>query len=179
LKPVSPERLILLGKVIKPHGLEGTLRIRSYAESQESFSVAGTIYLKTVSGGLHPHHVSSARTHKGENICLLTLEGLTSRDQAEQYRGAEIFCDKECLPREENEYFWYELLGLEVYLETGEHIGRISEIIPSGRYDIYVVQGREKEVHIPAAHEMIREIDLRTGKLIVTPVEGLLELNAV
>jgi 16S rRNA processing protein RimM len=123
--------------------------------------------------------VISARPHKGRDICLLKLEGVTSREKAEQYRGAEILCDRALLPREEEEYFWDELLGLEVYLETGERIGSVSEIIPLDPYDIYVVKGDEREVYIPAAHEMIQEIDLENGKMIVTPEEGMLELNEV
>lgn len=176
---VSPQGLILLGKVLRPHGLEGGVRIWSHAESENSFLVAGTVFLKTVSGDIRQYRVISVRPHMGKNIFLMKLEGVTSRDAAEQYRGSEILCDREVFQRGEDEYFWHELLGLEVYLATGEHIGSVSEIIPSGQYDIYVVTGGGKEVCLPATYETIQDIDLKNGKMIVTPAEGLLELNEV
>ena len=178
-KGASPHGLILLGKVLRPHGLEGSVRIWSHAESENSFLVAETVFLKTVSGDLRQYRVISVMPHKGKNLFLMKLEGLNSREAAEQYRGSEILCDREAFQRGEDEYFWHELLGLEVYLETGEHIGNVSEIIPSGQYDIYVVRGGGKEVYLPATYETIQDIDLKNGKMIVTPAEGLLELNEV
>ncbi|MEE9421333.1 MAG: ribosome maturation factor RimM, partial [Desulfatiglandaceae bacterium] len=109
---VSPGSLLLVGKVMRPHGLEGVLRISSYADSERSFLDSGSVFLRSVSGEIREYPVKAVRPHK-KNF-LMELEGLTSIDQAEEYRGAEILIRRDTLVREEDEYFWFELLGLKV-----------------------------------------------------------------
>ena len=109
----------------------------------------------------------------------MDVEEVSSADEAEAYRGAEILVQKETVTREDDAFFWYELLGLNVYLDTGECLGSISQILTTGSNDIYVVKEGEKEVYIPAVHEVVREIDLENGKMIISPMEGLLDLNEV
>lgn len=109
----------------------------------------------------------------------MELEGLTSIDQAEVYRGAEILIRKEALEREDDEYFWFELLGIRVYLDRGEYLGTISQIIPTGSNDIYVVKKGAKEILVPATYEIVEQIDLENGRMIISEIEGLLDLNEV
>ena len=109
----------------------------------------------------------------------MQVEGLNSVDEAQEYRGAGIFVKKEDLIREDDAYFWYELLGLKVYLDTGECLGAISQILSTRGNDIYVVKKGEKEVYIPAVYDVIREINLENGKMTISPLEGMLDLNEV
>jgi 16S rRNA processing protein RimM len=81
--------------------------------------------------------------------------------------------------RSDGEYYWYEIIGLPVFLDTGKRIGIIRRIVPGAGHDIYVVQEGVKEILIPAVHEVIREVDLKKGKVIITEMEGLLDLNEV
>lgn len=174
----SPENLLLVGKVIRPHGLEGRLRIISYARSAESFPQPGMVFLKLNSGGTREHTALSVSPHK--NILLMTLEGVDSLERAEEYRGAEIFVKKSASdPGEEEEFFWHELIGLRVFLNTGQYVGTLRHILATGGNDIYVVQEGEKEVLIPAIHEVVEKVDLNTGKMIISDMEGLLDLNEV
>ena len=138
---------------------------------------AGAVFLRSISGEIHSHTVTSVSSHK--NVFLMKLEGVTSRDEAEKYKGADILIRKEALTREDDEYFWYELLGLNVYLENGEYLGSLSQIIPTGSNDIYVVSGGNKEILIPGTYEAVKEIDLDKGRMIVSAMEGLLNLNEV
>ncbi len=176
-KPASSSGLLLVGKVIRPHGLKGLLRVIFYSGSEATFLDAETVIFKTVSGEICEHAVTSVTPHK--NIFLMKLEELNSIDEAEAYRDAEILIEKETLSCEDDAFFWHELLGLDVYLETGECIGAISRILPTESNDIYVVKDGEKEIYIPAVHEVIKEIDLENGRMNISPMEGLLELNEV
>jgi 16S rRNA processing protein RimM len=177
LSQVSPGSLLLVGKVIRPHGREGLLRISSFARSEDSFLQAGRVFLKSASGEIHEYAVISVRPHK--NSFLMKLEGFTSRREAEEYTGAEIHIRKEALRREEGEYFWHELLGLKVYLETGRYLGSISQIIPTRSNDIYVVKEGDNEVLLPATYQVVKEIDLDNEKMVVADMEGLLDLNEI
>jgi len=178
LSKVSPENLLLVGKVIRPHGLEGLLKIWSYAQSKETFLNSGSVFLESGTGETHEYRVLSIRPHK--NLFLMKLEGLSSSDEAEEHRGAAILIRKDALTHEcEEEYFWHELIGLRVYLDTGRYIGTIRHILPTGSNDIYVVRKGKKEVLIPAIHEVVEEIDLRGQRMIISEKEGMLDLNEV
>lgn len=176
-EPPLPD-LLLVGKVIRPHGLEGTLRIWSFALSEETFLQARTVFFRNASGNLEEFTVISVKPYR--RILLMNVNGISSVDEAERFRGAEIMIDKETLKcEEEGEYFWYELLGLKVYLDTGEYLGKLFRIIPAPGNDFYVVMKEKKEILIPATWEVVREVDLQSGRMIVSPPEGLLELNEV
>ena len=175
---VSSEDLLLVGKVIRPQGLKGLLRIRSYAGSAESFLDAGTVFLKSDKEELFEYKVSSVKAHKG--VFLMKLDGLISLEDAERYRGAEILIKKDLLRRESaEEYFWFEIIGLSVYLSSGRYIGILKDIIATGSNDIYVVKEGETEYLIPAIHEVVEEIDLKNKRIIISEIEGLLDLNEV
>jgi 16S rRNA processing protein RimM len=177
LSKVYPEALLLIGRVIGPHGVRGLLKIESYARSKDTLLTAGRIYLKQSSDRISKYEIVSAVPHKG--VLLIRLEGLNSRDQVEAYSGAEILIAKAAVSRDNNEYFWYELIGLTVYLETGRYLGTVEEILPTPANDIYVVRDGREEFLIPAIQDVVNTIDLDRGKMIISEVEGLLDLNEV
>lgn len=175
---VAPARLIPVGKVIRPHGARGLLRIVSYAGDETSFKDAGSLFLKCISSGeIRQYTMISIKPHK--DFFLMELEGLDTRYEAEEHRGSEILVKMDALKREADEFFWFELLGLDVYLDTGEYLGKISQVIPTKGHDIYVVNGEAREILIPATYEVVRTIDLEDKKMIVSAIEGLLDLNEV
>lgn len=177
MSKVFPEALLLIGRVIGPHGLRGLLKIESYARSEDTLLTAGRIYLRQSHGEISEYEIISAVPHKG--VSLIRLEGLDTADQAEAYRGAEILIRKAAVSREKDEYFWHELIGLRVYLETGRYLGTLKAILPTAGNDIYVVREGKDEFLIPAIHDVVKTIDLENGKMIISEVEGLLDLNEV
>lgn len=173
----APGNLIVLGKILRPHGLGGWLRVHAYAGFEASFSERDPLYVQTADGVLHPHRVEALRPQKKQ--LLAKLEGIETRNAAEVYRGADILVPKAALPREEDEYFWDDLLGLEVYLEDGAFLGRLAEIIPTAGHDIYVVASPQGDVLVPATHEHVREIAVDQGRMVVALDKELLKLNAL
>lgn len=170
--------LILLGRVVKPHGLDGTLSIHSYADSELSFLRAGRVVLETKDNHRVEYPVAAARPHK--KGVLLDLDGMDSINEAENLRDANIYIRRNSLDRErEDEYFWVELIGLEVYLNTGRHIGTLTRILPTGSNDVYVVTSDSGETLIPATHEVVEDIDLTRNRMIISYMEGLLDLNEI
>jgi 16S rRNA processing protein RimM len=177
LSKVFPESLLLIGRVVGPHGVRGLLKIESYARSEDTLLTAGRIYLRQSHGEISEREIVSAAPLRGG--ALIRVEGLDSRDQAEAYRGAEILIPKTAVSRDKDEYFWHELIGLRVYLETGRYLGTVEEILPTAANDIYVVREGKEEFLIPAIHDVVKTIDLANGKMILCEVEGLLDLNEV
>ncbi len=178
MSKVSFEKLLLVGKVIKPHGVKGLIRVWSYARSAESFLHSGSIFIKLDQDAPVEFRVLEVKPYK--NIFLMAVEGLDSYEKAEKYRGAKIFVRKDQLKENsDGEYYWFELIGLDVYQDTGEYLGILKEIIPTGSNDVYVVSLNQSEFLIPAIQEVIRKIDIEKGKMIISAMEGLLDINEV
>ncbi len=174
---IRPTELIPVGRVLRPHGLKGLLRVHSDAGADLPFEAGRTVYLRVGKKAPECFKVVSIKPQKG--MSLLRLDGITSPEQAEPYRSADVLVDRGDLRRDGDEHFWYELIGLEVHLDTGEAIGTISRIIPTGANDIYVVGRGKREILVPAVTEVVKAIDLESGKMIISPMEGLLDLNEV
>jgi 16S rRNA processing protein RimM len=107
----------------------------------------------------------------------MALHGVRSVEAAEALRGAQIWVRKGAIDRGEDAYFWHELLGLKVYLTSGEPMGSVSQIIETGGHDIYKITDADKEFFVPAVHEVVEEIDLEKKRMIIAPTEGLLNTN--
>jgi 16S rRNA processing protein RimM len=170
---ISPSELILVGEVKSSHGLKGLLCIKSFARSETSFVEAGNVVLRTTAGEMKKFHVTYARnSRKG---LILKLEGLETREIADRYQRAELFISKGDLRRDEDEYFWFELIGLSVFNESGNYLGSLCQVIPTGGTDIYLVRDGATEILIPATEEVVKEIDLAGKRMIVSPLDGLLD----
>jgi len=164
--------------VLRPHGLRGQLKILAYARSEATFLNANSVFLRQQDGKLRKFSLVSSRPSKSSFI--VQLEDISSLTDAETYRNADILIRKDALPRKEDgEYFWYELMGLDVFLESGEYLGPISDIMATGSNDIYVIKRGDSEILIPGTHEVIKHIDLQQGKMLVHPIEGLLDLHEI
>ncbi len=165
--------LIPIGRIVGAHGIRGDVKIFSYAESEDLFARQEQLILMGPSGGRKHYEVVGVRAH--QKSIRLSLKNVETRDQAEALRGSEVYIPKsELPPLEEGTYYWIDLIGLAVYKTSGEYLGRVSEIIPTGANDVYVVRrDTGAEVLIPAIPSVIMEIDLQKGHIQVELPEGL------
>ena len=113
---------------------------------------------------------------KLNKYALVSFCGINDPETALKYRGAILGTDKSILPvLQEDEYFYEQLIGLAVCTTEGNLIGRVSEIFETGSNDVYVVNGPDREYLIPAIHDVIKEISLEEGRIIIRTLEGLLD----
>jgi 16S rRNA processing protein RimM len=113
---------------------------------------------------------------KLNRYALVSLYGINDPETALKYRGAILSSDKSLLPvLQEKEYFYEQLIGLTVSTTDGNVVGRVSDIFETGSNDVYVVKGSDKEYLIPAIHDVIKEINLEEGRIIIELIEGLLD----
>lgn len=113
--------------------------------------------------------------HQHKKRYLMKLEGTSDRDQAELWRGAEVFIAVEELPPlEEGIYYYWQILDLAVRTSEGEHLGLITEILETGANDVYLIQTPEgDELLLPAIKDVVQSVDLEKGEMIVTLLPGL------
>ena len=120
--------------------------------------------------------LSRVRTQK--NTAILKLEGVDTPEAADGLRNLNVLVERDDLqPPGENEYYWSDLIGLQVCTSRGETIGEVRDLIDSGGHDILVIKssGRGREFLVPFVKRFVTAVDLDGSVITVEPVEGLLE----
>ncbi len=169
--------LVVVGMVVKPHGLAGEFSIVSHMDSPDFFAHVPRLYLSAPPRE-RPFrvHVQSWRVHNSR--VLLKLEQFAGRDAVERLRGAELLVREEDLPpRAEGEILQRELIGLEVFLPDGARIGRIQAVSDASGQEVWSIRTDDgREALFPAHDDVILEIDLARNTVRIDPPPGLLEL---
>ena len=163
-------RYLVIGRVAKPWGTQGEVKVKIMTDFPDRFSLLRKVYLgpKAV-----PFALEGFRLHKG--AALLKLEGCHDRAAVEKLRGQLVQIPiEEAIALEQDEYYEYQIIGLAVWTAGGEYLGTVDEIISTGSNDVYVVRGEGREVLIPAIEDVVLEINLAQGRLVVELIEGLI-----
>ncbi len=166
--------LFPIGRVVKPHGVQGKVKVEYFGEDLHQLSSYHEIFIKDAKNKPEAYEVLEAIPQPPRLI--LRLKGIERIEEAEPLIGKEILIERKSLRQlGEGEYYWVDLLGMKVETEEGKTIGKIREIFPTGANDVYVVEGRKGEILLPATEEVIRSIDLKRGVMKVARMEGLWE----
>lgn len=172
LNSLEKRDLIPIGQVVKAHGLHGKLRVVYYNENKTSFFSYRQILLRDLSGHLGSFEIAEATVHR--KSIIVRLKDMDSLDQAESLVGASVLVEKTDLPElEEGEYYWADLIGMEVTNTNGDRVGEVSNILPTGGTDVFVIRMDEKEILIPATAERIKQVDTASRHMIICLSEGL------
>lgn len=164
--------LIEIGRVVRPHGLAGRLKVAAYLESTETLhGIQGLFVGRSVQEAVF---VPVVAVQAGKDAFILQLKGVDDRDAAERLRGSSVWIasDKAAkLP--DGEYYWREIIGLQVLTEEDQILGRIEAVFPTGSNDVYVCRGGGREILLPAIEEVVRRIDTDQGIMVVRLLKGL------
>lgn len=153
-----------MGRVSAPFGVKGWVRVQLYAESAENL-VPHEFWWLGSGSEWRPYQVTRAE-RRGAAL-VAKLEGCDDRDAAAALRGREIAVARDELPQTgANEWYWTDLIGLEVKNAAGEVLGRLTRILRTGANDVLVVEG-ERERLIPFIEDVVREVDLAAGAIRV------------
>ena len=169
---MKPENALLIARIVGAHGNAGVCRIASFADSLASFEPGGRLFTET-SQAPHPWlEVLWVKAHsKG---ALMAFRDVTDRDAAESLRGTDLFIDKDQLPALEAEsYYWFELIGMEVFTPDGRCLGRLTTVLPTGSNDVYVVRNADRETLVPALASVVKSVDTAQMRMEVVLPEGL------
>ena len=107
---------------------------------------------------------------------IIKLQGINNRTAAEQLRGGLLQRQRsELRALADDEYFIFDLIGLNVKSVSGDPIGTITEMMNMPAHDIYVVKNGPREILIPAIKSIVKKIDINAGEMIIDPIDGLIE----
>jgi 16S rRNA processing protein RimM len=166
--------LLPIGRVVKPHGVKGKIKVDYFGEDLNLFSLYREAFIKNRSGRLQAYEILEVVPQPPRLI--LRLKGIERREEADPLTGKEIFIERRSLPvLKEGEYYWFEVLGMVVETEKGKRIGKVKEIFPTGAHDVYVVEGKRKEIFLPATEAVIQSVDIERKSMKVIRMEGLWE----
>lgn len=167
------KKLIPIGKIVKCQGNKGHVRLFPFIEDLALNDYTGEISTIDSSGTVLTRKTASIRSHK--KFWIIHFEGINSIDETEPLIGQKVAVSKtffQKLPR--GNYYWFEILGLDVYDEKDTFLGKIENFFSTGSNDIYVVKNKKgEEVFIPAIKEIVKQIDLKENKMIIHLVNGL------
>lgn len=164
--------LLEIGKIVKTHGLKGRMKVISYLESD---SILKSLEKVLVRHGKQKEHLKKIKDIKiNRKYFFLEFEGVDDVDAASELVGCEILMPSDILEElPEGEYYWRDIVGLEVVTEDGEVLGRIERVFSAGGNDVYVCAGGEREILLPAIADVVRKIDIENRRMVVRLLEGL------
>lgn len=154
---------IVIGKIIAPQGVRGEVRVMPLTDFPERFrNLKEALFDDGTSLA-----VEGVRYHK--QFVLLKFRGLDNRNDIENLRDKLIKIDrKDAAPLPNGHYFIFDIVGLQVYNEEEECLGKIVEVLQTGSNDVYVVERQDKKpLLIPALKTVVLHIDIAGGKMIV------------
>lgn len=160
-----------MGRITKAHGIRGEVAVHPLTEVPDRFAPGSSVRLED--GRILT--VESARPHQRGH--LVKFQGVADRDRAEALRGQVLLVPAaESPPLHEEDRFWvHEVVGLEVVTESGRVLGRIREVQANPANDLWVTDGGAL---IPAIRQVVKDVDLRGGRVTIHELPGLLEGEA-
>ncbi len=167
----ASQAYLAVGNIVGVHGIRGEVKVELLTDYPERFSPGATLYLGP-EGLARPVRIEAARPHKG--MMLVKFAGVPDRNAAELLRDTLLLIPEEqAMPLGENENYAHDLVGLQVETTDGRVIGKLAEILYTGANDVYVVNRPGAEVLIPALNEVVVQVNLEAGRMVVQLPEGL------
>ncbi|MEN8650638.1 ribosome maturation factor RimM [Streptomyces sp. 21So2-11] len=166
---------LVVARIGRAHGIKGEVTVEVRTDEPELRLGPGAV-LATDPASTGPLTVETGRVHSGR--LLLRFEGVKDRTGAEALRNTLLIADvdPEAVPEDDEEFYDHQLMDLDVVLEDGTDVGRITEILHLPSQDLFVVARPDgSEVMIPFVEEIVSEIDLEEQRAVITPPPGLID----
>ncbi len=162
---------MLVGRIAAAHGVRGDLKVQPLTDFPERFQRLGSIFV----GPSHEERLITAAHRRGDAV-IIRLQDVESREEAQALRGVELWVPRaEATPLPPGQFYHDDIIGLQVQTADGALVGVVSDILVTGANDVYVVDGDEGEILIPAIADVVVGIEVDQGRITVNPMPGMLE----
>lgn len=172
--PDTEPRFLLIGQIVRPHGVRGEVRVMVHTDVPERFTWLRAVYVSEEADTDSPRcmDVEGARFH--QNAVLLKLAGCDDRNTAETLRSLWLFVPFAEAILEDGEYYLYQLEGLRVVSEDDELLGTLVEVMETPANNVFVVQGPYGEILLPDVPDVVKEIDFAAQLVTIHLLPGIL-----
>jgi|SRR5215471_17243579 len=171
------EPLVAVGEILKPHGLQGDVKVRSLTDqTRRRFEGLAHCFLwDPGSDRREPCRIVSCR-FDGE-VPLVRFEGIESPEAARALSGRLIALDRsQALPTPEGSFYPWQLEGARVEMPDGRVVGSFRGVESGGAQDLWIVADQGREHLIPAVAEIVLDVNVAERRIVIDPPEGLLDL---
>lgn len=164
--------LLEVGKIINTHGLRGEVKITVWMDYPEDFEELDYVYVRRHNNEVKLT-VSGIKYQK--NNLIVKFDEIKDIDEAQTYKNSVLYAERGMIPITEDAHFIADLIGLDVInCETGEKIGTLADVFNTGSKDIYdVKRDGKRNLLLPVIDDVVREIDIENGRILVYMMEGL------
>ncbi len=165
---------LTVGKIVNTHALQGEVKVVSNSDFKEERFEKGSVLYIDFEGELIEVTIAAHRVHKGSD--LLKFKNMNSINDVEKYKGSELLVSMDDISElDDNEFYYFEIIGCTVKTTTGEVVGEISEIIETGANDVWTVKRQgQKDALIPYIEQIVKSVDIENKEVIIDVMEGLL-----
>lgn len=165
-----------VGKIVNTQGIKGEVRVISQTDFPEERYKKGSV-LTLFQDKKAPIELTVRSHRKHKNFDIVAFEDHPNINDVEKYRDGILKVTKEVMKElPENDFYYHEIIGLEVIDENGDVMGKIKEILSPGANDVWVVQRvKQKDALIPYIESVVKKVDLEAGKVYIEIPEGLLD----
>jgi len=151
----------LLGVVVKAQGIKGEVKVKPYTDTPDVLCGLKHLILKN-------EKVNIQNVRADKTMAYIKITGIDDRDAAESLRGVEIYIEKENAPKlPANRYYIDDLIGCMVLDDSGEQLGRLTNVLQNGANDVYVIENEKGEILVPVLKSVIKEIEIDKKKIIL------------
>lgn len=163
------DKYLQVGQILKPKGLDGTVKVRVDAKSPDVLLSLPYVYTKNDKNYIR-HVFKDAYENNG--FVYLKLDNCQKMEDAEALRNNILYMDREDAPAlENNEFYIVDLIGCEIITDKGNNLGRIVEVLQPGANDVYVVKKNKKNLLIPVLKHIIISFDIPAKRIVFDSVK--------
>jgi len=166
---------LVVGRIGRPHGIRGDVTVEVRTDDPDERFAPGSVLL-TEPATAGPLTVAAARAHSGR--LLVSFEGCRDRSAAELLRGVVLVVDvpEDERPADPEEFYDHHLIGLAVVTVEGEQVGAVTEVLHLPAQDVLAVRRDDgRDVLVPFVTEIVPEVDLDEGRVVIDPPPGLID----
>lgn len=167
------ESLLEVGQIVNTYGIKGFVKVVPLVDNNNQFKSFKTLYMQDKKGITSELNIEEVKFSK--NLVLLKFKGIETIEQAEELRNYYLQAKRSDIKLEKGAYFIVDLIGLDVYTEKGELLGKLKEVLQPGANDVYVVENEtKKQILLPVIPDVVKNIDIEGKKIIVKLMAGLI-----
>lgn len=179
---------VRIARIGKPHGVRGEVTVQLFTDDPESrFAPGSSLSVQWPQGQVDaaaglPEALTVVGFRWNKKVLIARFEEITDRNRAEEMRGAQLYAQAHEVELEDDEWHQDDLLGLMAVDTTrgDREVGTVTALIPGAAQDLLEleVRGERRRILIPFVAEIVPEVDLETGRVLLSPPAGLLDLGA-
>lgn len=167
------QEFLEIGQIVNTFGIKGMVKVKPFTDNINRFDNLKNIYVENHKNRKQ-YEIEEVKYHK--DMVLIKFKGVDKVEEAENLRNSYLKVNRKDEPElEEGTYYIVDLLGLNVYSDEGNLLGKLDDIFNNGSSDIYVVKDESgKQLLLPAISDVIKEINLEESKIVVHILKGLI-----